>query len=153
MDQRSFYPALIRSKLGDLIAGLITERDCLESIIDVCVERIVDLDGGRNDDTPTGGFRRSELPLVMVEGAGVDEGEPVSDAMIQAVEATLPIRVAGDRTLARLDADRKALPLTTLKKTLAVQPDETFGEETHAPVRLTLHDETGDSYTILPPSL
>jgi hypothetical protein len=45
----------------------ISEREYLETILDLCVERLVDLDKARDDGTTTGSYDRSALAAVMVE--------------------------------------------------------------------------------------
>jgi hypothetical protein len=58
----------------------IEEREYLQTILDLCVERLVDLDHGRDDNSLTGGYDRSELAAVLVE-AEMLNSRPPSDGI------------------------------------------------------------------------
>lgn len=45
----------------------ISEREFLQTVLDLCIERIVDLDQGRDDECVTGSFDRSDFASILVE--------------------------------------------------------------------------------------
>ena len=64
---KHFQLSFIRHQLELLDLGQIAERECLQSILDLCVERIVDLDRGRDDNCITDTYSRSDLAGVLVQ--------------------------------------------------------------------------------------
>lgn len=158
------HVCFIRAQLAKYEKGETGEREYLQNVLDLCIERIVDLDKARDDGCVTGSYNRNELAAVMVEAELLNSRPPsgthssghevidlASDELDE--DSSPPPPIVGSRALARLDANRDVLPLTELKKQIMVRDGETYGEETHQPISITLRDtKNGDSYSVIPKS-
>lgn len=54
----------------------ISEREFVQTVLDLAIERIVDLDKGRDDECVTGSYDRSELAGVLVEAELLNSQPP-----------------------------------------------------------------------------
>jgi|HubBroStandDraft_5_1064220.scaffolds.fasta_scaffold345102_2 hypothetical protein len=54
----------------------ISEREFVQTVLDLAIERIVDLDKGRDDECVTGSYDRSELAGVLVEAELMNSTPP-----------------------------------------------------------------------------
>jgi hypothetical protein len=54
----------------------ISEREFVQTVLDLAIERIVDLDKGRDEECVTGSYDRSELAGVLVEAEMMNSQPP-----------------------------------------------------------------------------
>jgi hypothetical protein len=112
---RAVTPSFIRAKIAAFEAGEIPEREYLESIMDLCVERLVDIDKGRDDKILTA-VPPSNPTLLDLEEEVIASIPLHREAALAALEET-PRRVPppiAPKVRARLDSKGDAKPLTKL---------------------------------------
>jgi hypothetical protein len=102
----------------------VSEREFLQTILDLCIERIVDLDQGRDDDCVTGSYDRSQFANVLVEaevlncsaGASLTSQPPVAHGSLphfpsSLIPTALPSEPGIEIQLDSEDLDETEIPV------------------------------------------
>jgi hypothetical protein len=139
---KHFQLSFIHYQLRLLDEGKIPERDGLQAILDLCVERIVDLDNGRNDECITDTYSRSDLAGVLIQEELCSSADADIEVLQEELCSSADTKVLQEE-LCKSQADSQS-KVAIDRSSMAVADTEPFPFRAIA-IR---DDDNGDSFTI-----